>query len=191
MSKPANVSVANITSGSTVKAVTTGLTASEHDGKLCYVLDDAGGAGAAPEGEIGIIGSNTTTTINLDPNRPLSAALAVNDDLVLIANWQGEDAADGDLAHTVLGVAMGTSGISDNGYGWVHRLGVTPAAIAAGAIVAGDPVVAAAGVLGAFGTDGQELWCGIALAAASADMVALQAPVHLTVFSAAGPGGSP
>lgn len=192
VSKVANTSVANITAGSITSATTTGLTANDHDGRLCYVLDNADTAGAAPEGETTVIANNTATIITMDSQMPFSIALAVDDDLTLISNWQSADAADGDLAHNTLGVVMAVDGFSDNQFGWVQKEGICPRVEAlSGAITAGDPVVADAAQVGAFGSDGQELWVGIALAGASADQAADMLPVNLKIFTAAGPGTAP
>ncbi|HAM54115.1 MAG TPA: hypothetical protein DCQ64_01340 [Candidatus Rokubacteria bacterium] len=192
LSKPANVSVSNITAGSTTQATTSGLTADAHDGKLCYVLDNADSAGAAPEGEVSIVRNNTATLIDVERDRPFSVALAVNDDLVLISNWQAEDAADGDLAVDVLGVVLGNQGFADTNYGWVQREGYVVADLeAATGLTAGDPVVADAARIGDFDTDGQELWVGYALATVTSDIVPDVAPVNLRLFTAAGPGTGP
>lgn len=191
-SKVANVSVANITSGTTTSATTTGLTALAHDGKLCYVLDNDDSAGAAPEGETSVVTSNTTTVIKVEPSYPFSVALAANDDLTLISNWQATAAADGDLGHNVLGVCVGNAGISDTQYGWVQKEGFCPrVAMKNSAVVAGDPVVADTAQIGPFGTDGQELWVGIALAGFTSDQVSRIAPINLKLFTCAGPGTAP
>ena len=55
-------------------------------------------AGAAPEGESGIVSANTATVMSFEADYPFSVALAANDDLELIANWQTTDCADGDFA---------------------------------------------------------------------------------------------
>lgn len=191
-SKVANTAVNNITAGSTTSATTTGLTEGDHDGRLLYVLDNDDDSGAAPEGETSVIGHNTATRITVDPQMPYSVALAANDDLVMISNWQATDSADGDLAHNVLGVVLGNGGFADNGYGWVQKEGYCPGVdLLSGAITAGDPVVADVAQIGAFGTDGQELWVGIALAAVSADQDADTGVVNLKLFTCAGPGTSP
>lgn len=191
LSKPANTAVNNITAGSTTQATTSGLTSGNHDGALLYVLDNDDSAGAAPEGQVSVISSNTATLINVERDYAFSVALAVNDDLVIIHNWQAEDAANGDLAVDILGVVLGNAGFADNNFGWVQREGYVLADLLSGAITAGDPVVADAAVIGAFGADGQELWVGYALATMSADQTADIGPVNLKLFSAGGPGTAP
>ena len=191
LSKPANTSVSNITAGSTTQATTTGLTAGNHNGSMCYVLDNDDDAGAAPEGEVSIIRNNSATLIDMEMDYPFSVALAVNDDLVMISTWQAADAADGDLAVNVLGVVLGNAGFSDNNFGWIQREGPVLADLVSGAITAGDPVVAGAATIGAFGSDGQELWVGYALATVSADQDADIGPVHLKLWTCAGTGTAP
>ena len=181
-------SVANITAGSTTSATASSLTANNHDGMICYVLDNADSAGAAPEGEASIVASNTATVITLEPKAPLSTALAVNDDLELIANYQCHDSADGDHAVKVAGVVLGKDGISDGNYGWVQNHGPVMANITTAATTVHDCVVADAAVLGDGGTDGIELWCGTALAVATADQVAQTCPVRMSLFQAHGLG---
>ena len=192
VTKVANTSVANITAGSVRQATTTGLTANDHDGRLCYVLDNDDTAGAAPEGQTSVVKNNSTTIIDMEFDMPFSVALAANDDLTLISNWQSADAADGNLVVNVLGVVVGNAGFADNQFGWVQKEGYCPYVRAlSGAITAGDPVVADTARIGAFGTDGQELWVGVALGTVSADQVDDRAVVNLKIFTAAGPGTSP
>lgn len=186
-----STSVANITSGTTTSAVTTGLTADNHDGMLCFVLDNDDAAGAAPEGETGIVANNTATLITLDAGYPFSVALAANDDLELLANWQFEDSVDGDEAWTVYGVVLAQDGITSLNYGWIQREGYCSCAGTATAISEGDPVVADAAVVGPFGTDGQELWIGLALSSGSTDEAVARIPVRLKLITCAGSGAAP
>jgi hypothetical protein len=158
---------------------------------ICFVLDDAGAAGAAPEAEASIVASNTTTTIYFEPDYAFSTALGANDDLELIATYQVEDAADGDEAWTVAGVVLGVDGVTNGQYGWIQQQGPCMTKVTTNAITEGDPVVAGAAIMDAFGTDGQELWTGIALASGSTDEVTPHIPVDVRLFTCAGPGGSP
>jgi hypothetical protein len=117
--------VANILSGSTVLAVTTGLTAGAHDGAIMFVLDNADAAGAAPEGEYCPIKRNTATRIELDTseNAGLTTALAVNDDLQLLATYGIEAAAAGDFANTVMGIVVAPDGLPIGKYGFTQCKG--------------------------------------------------------------------
>lgn len=190
-SKPGNVAVSNITSGTVKSFVTSGLTANDHNGKLAYVLDNDDSAGAAPEGEVGVIAKNTATIVTLESDYPLSVALAANDDITLISNWQAEDAADGDLAVDVLGVVLAVGGITAGSYGWVQREGFCLPLYSTNAITAANPVVAGANVLDAFGSDGQELHCGVSLAAITSDQAAFRVPTNLRLFTCAGVATAP
>ena len=184
-------SVANITSGTTTSAVTTGLTADRHDGMICYVLDNNDSAGAAPEGEASIVANNTATAITLEAGYPYSVALAANDDLELVSNYQLEDSVDGDEAWTVAGVAVGNAGITNLSYGWYQVEGPINADASAATISQGDPVVAGANVVAAFGTDQHELWIGTALAGMTSDSVAATALINLKLFAPENSGGTP
>lgn len=184
-------SIANITSGTTTSAVTSGLTANRHDGMICFVLDNADSAGAAPEGESSIVSKNTATVITLDANYPFSTALAVNDDLELVSTYQVEDAADGDESWTCAGVVLGRDDVSDGHYGWIQVQGTCPAKHTTNAISEGDPVVAGAAVVDAFGSDGQELWVGTAMVSSSTDEVLKNTLVDVSLFAHTGTGASP
>lgn len=183
--------ISNITSGSTTSAVTTGLTADDHIGKICFVLDNADTAGTAPEGEMSIVGDNTTTTITLDRDYAYTVALAVNDDLELVTTYQVVDAADGDEGWTVTGVVAAQDGILDNAYGWVVQEGMTPAKMTTNAITEGDPIVAGAAVIDAFGSDGQELFVGIAGASGSTDEALAHIPAIMKLFAPANTAAAP
>jgi hypothetical protein len=183
--------ITDITAGSTTSATTTGLTADDQDGKICFVLDNADSAGAAPEGEMGIVSNNTATIITLDSGYPLSVALAVNDDLELVTTYQVVDAADGDEAWTVTGVVVAQDGILDNEFGWVVQEGMTPALHPPNAITEGDPIVAGAAVVDAFGSDGQELFVGIAGATCSTDETLKHIPAIMKLFACTNTAASP
>jgi hypothetical protein len=192
LSRAAAVAVANATSGTTTSVVlaAAGWTPDAFIDRLLVVDDDAGAAGAAPEGEVGVIIDNTTDTILIDPARPFSAALAAGDDLTVYSLFDAKDAADGDLARDVFGVGM--ADLTDTFWGWVQCYGYCPdVRHAAGAVVAGDPLVAAAAAVGAFGVDGQELWVGWSPRGIAADSAQDKALAFLNVYSPAGPGAAP
>jgi hypothetical protein len=192
VSKVANAAVNNILSGGTLQATTTGLTAGLYDGKLAYVLDYNASAGAAPEGEVSVVSHNSTTVISFERDYPLSVALAVNDDLVIVSNWHATASADGDLSVQVLGVVVANAGVTAGNYGWVQQEGYCLVnRKAASVIVVGDPVVSDAATFGLFGSDGQELWVGYALAGATADQVNSKVLTNLKLFTVSGPGTAP
>ena len=112
----AGISVANVLSGSTTTAVTTGLTANAYQYDVLIVLDVNASAGASPEGYCAPVKSNSTTVIYLDPENPLPAALAVNDDCYVYTFCKGEAAAAGDVRSDLLGVAM--CAVTATYWGW-------------------------------------------------------------------------
>lgn len=131
----ANVAVSNITSGTTTSITTSGLTADIYVGGLLRCLDDAGAAGAAPEGEVGRIIKNTTTVITIHADDAFTVSPAVNDDFEIILPWAVNNSASGDECAQVAGVVM-TSQAQYN-YGWVQFYGLYPTAtiVAAGTAV--------------------------------------------------------
>lgn len=185
-----------VTSGTTTSFVTTGggadVSGGNHQGALCFVTDDAGAAGAAPEGEAAVVASNSATAFTLEGTYPLSAALAVNDTVDIVSTYQMEDSFDGDEAWTISGIVIATDGFSQGNYGWVHQEGYCMCRHIASAITEGDPVVADYRAIGPFGSDGQELWLGIAAATgASTDETNPFVPVKVKLWSHSGTGASP
>ena len=75
-SQVANVAIANITAGTTTSITTSGLTANILVGGILVCTDDAGGAGAAPEGEKAIIAANSATVVEIDSDDAFSVAPA-------------------------------------------------------------------------------------------------------------------
>ena len=123
----ANATVDNISSGTVTTVVTTGLTANAHDGDLLVCYDDNGGAGAAPEGEVSPIISNSTTTFYLDPDNPFSAAPAANDDFRVVSFSKNADSAAGDEIADLFGVAAVT--LAEGYWGWFFFDGICPYAL--------------------------------------------------------------
>lgn len=166
------VSVANITSGTTTSLVTSGLTADIYKGGILRCTDDAGAAGAAPEGESAIIIDNTTTTITVDSNDAFSAALAANDDFHIVLRFAVVAAASGDTNAKVAGVAMATH--AQYNYGWVQFYGQHPsvAAVAAGTgITADKAVIASTAVVTVGSTSAAELRIGYTPTGLTSDTV--------------------
>lgn len=138
---------------------TSGLTANKHVGSIFYVTDDAGAAGAAPEGESTIVAANTATLINFDRSMPLSTALAASDTASMLGTYNIEASASGDLTWVVFGVVLGSSGIAAANYGWAQSWGMCPNAIATTAavtvnkpLIAGTGTVVSGGATSAFNT---------------------------------------
>lgn len=179
-SKRTNVDVPNILSGTTTSITTAGLTADILVGGILVCIDDAGGAGAAPEGESGIIVANSTTVITIDSNDAFSVAPAVNDDFKVILPWAVIDSADGHAAGIVQGVAMADQDQYD--WGWVQFYGINPDcdAIAAGtALTLDESVVANTAVVNDGAADAVDLRIGRLLVGLSSDTVARKAVVDL------------
>lgn len=122
--KKAVASINNISSGTTTTIVTTGLTANEYDYDLLVCLDDAGGAGASPEGYVSPIVSNNTTTVYLDPDNPFPVATAANDDFRVVSFCKTADSAAGDEVSDLFGVAA--TSISEGYWGWFFFDGICP-----------------------------------------------------------------
>jgi len=108
-------------------------------GYFVRVLDDAGAAGAAPEGEWARITSNTTTVLTLD--RDLTAAVTTSDTFQIFRPGHIIASADGMVASEVAGVLMAT--IANGSYGWVQYRGFHPSALV---VAAGTTLAAAAAV---------------------------------------------
>lgn len=147
-------------------------------GKICVITDDAGGAGAAPEGEVAAVVGNTASHQFFDPNFPLTTAPAASDTYANFATAHHDDAADGDLAVNVLGLLMADR--TADYFGWLQFYGIHPGALfTTSAVTAGNPVVADAAAVGPHGCDTEQLWVGYAPIAVAAD---LASPFRSLVF---------
>lgn len=141
--------IVTASTGSTTRAglVSPPLTASDHVGNLLYVQANDSSAGAAPEGEIGVITSNTSGYVNIDSARPFTTAVAASDILWIIGTWNTEFAVGlptPDTAMTVYGCVVAQQGISDNNFGWVQSWGYVPQCnYSSGAVTVGTPLVVA------------------------------------------------
>lgn len=179
-SKRANVAIGNITSGTTTSITTAGLTADILVGGILVCTDDAGAAGAAPEGEKALVTANTATLVEIDANDAFSVAPAANDDFEVILPWAVDDSADGDAAGIVEGVVMASQDQYD--WGWVQFRGINPNvdAIAAGtALVKDESVVAGAALVTDGAADAVDLRIGRLLVELKSDTVLRKACVDL------------
>ncbi len=127
---------------SATKITTTGLTANAHVGKLIIVEGNDTSAGAAPEGETGVITSNTTTDINIQSTRPFSVASVADIDCRILTppnGWHVIQGGANAVARDVVGGVIGLDGISAGYFGWVvvdgfhPQMKFTAAPVAAGA----------------------------------------------------------
>lgn len=191
-SRAAAVTITNVDSG-TVTSITQaalGATVDAYKDRLLICTDHNASAGAAPEGEVGVIVSNSATVINVDPKRPFSTAPLVNDDFSVYSLFDLKDGADGDLAINVMGIAM--TAVGSGNWGCWQSYGFCPDVLHKNAAVTlGDPIVADVAQVGAFGADGQELWIGWSPNGMSADNVQLRALVRVNLFEGTGPGTAP
>lgn len=180
-SKLANVAITNIDSGTTTSITkAAAFTADKLIGGILVCTDDAGGAGAAPEGESALIVANTASVITIDTNDAFTVAPAVNDDFAVVLPWAVDDAADGDAAGIVQGVAMADQDQYD--WGWVQFYGINPDvdAVAAGtALIVDESVVAGAALVNDGAGDAADLRIGRLLVGLTSDTVRRKAVVDL------------
>lgn len=186
------VSVNNITSGTTTSATlaagfTVGsYTGGKHVGMMLYVVDNDDSAGAAPENEVSIIVSNTTSVGNVDPDLAYTAALAANDDLrIKSPGWHAEDSVAADLAVDVIGVIIPSAGITDGNYGFAQIYGncVIAANLTGETIAANEGLIAAAKSVAADADAGAELIVGYSPFAMTSDSARDKLPIFLKLFS--------
>ena len=115
-------------------------------GSIIVVVDDAGAAGAAPEGEFSIITKVAALRVDFSP--ALSAALANTDTVNFIRPYRIIAAADGHHIGKVGGIPMAS--LTDDTFGWIQVRGIYPSAliVAAGTAQAAlTPLTAGAGLL--------------------------------------------
>ena len=141
-----SLTVTNLDSGaigSVTKAAT--FEAAEQTHNLVVVADDAGGAGAAPEGEARYIIRNTAATLYVQPD--FTVAPAINDDLEIISDCMVVDAQAGDDRSEVAGVVVSPDGIPDNYWGWLAFTGRVRALATVDVITKGTRLIAGAALI--------------------------------------------
>lgn len=144
-----NVATATATGGSTTTIEHTAqFTANEEVGNMVHILDDAGAAGAAPEGEWGIIVANTANIITVRTgmsNQRFSVAPAAGDTYVIRSRHQVIPMNTGVEQQDFAGVVVRSGGLADNYWGWVAYEAEMVGALAkaATAITAGLGIIAA------------------------------------------------
>lgn len=168
------------------RVTTTGLTADAHVGKMLLVEGNDTSAGAAPEGETGIIVKNTATVIDLDARLPFSVSSVADVDCRIVTpGWHVIQGGAAALARDVKGVVVGLDGISVGYYGWVGFEGFMPqvkataAAIAAGANI----VTGATGAVATVGANTMEKVIGYAPGAVESTHPG-KMPMVLTLWTA-------
>lgn len=128
-SRAADVTPTQATGGTTttLKFNAASFTAGALVDRVAYFKTNGTVAGAAPEGESATIASNDTTTLQLDPKRPLSATPnATGDTVVVFSLFDFIKAASGDLAPDVFGVGLATAGIANGNWGVLQAYGWCP-----------------------------------------------------------------
>jgi hypothetical protein len=169
----AGTAVNDVTSGSTTDfGQADGWVSGIHEGAIALVDDDAGAAGAAPEGETSIVISNTTTTVTCDPDLPFSAAVATGDDVTLLGTWGTQDSAAADISFSVYGIVMATDGLADFYFGWYQSWGMTPGVRYTTAAITANAALKAgtASMIDAAAGDNAQLFVGYAPLAADSGL---------------------
>lgn len=126
-SRAADVAVASIDASTTLlikKAA--GYTASALIGWVANYITNNTSPGTAPEGESGIVVSNTAGVATLDSSRPLSATPNAADAVTFRSLFDFIAAASADKNHAVMGIAVATNGISDKNWGVLQQFGFCP-----------------------------------------------------------------
>lgn len=168
------------TAGSTT-SLTASATADILAGGIVTILDDAGAAGAAPEGETALVIKNTSAVVTIDSNDAFSQAVANGDTARVRLPFAVVDAAAGDVAAQVAGAIMATHATQYN-WGWVQFLGYHPtvAAVAAGTtITALKSLIASTNVVTNSSTSTHDVKIGFAWGQLTTDTVLRKIPVEL------------
>lgn len=177
--------VGTITAGTTTQITTSGLTANDLEWQMIICSDDAGAAGAAPEGEASLCIGNTTTIINLHEKYPFSAAISASDTASVVYINGVEDAAASDErgfghgSNGAMGVAM--SAAPDNYWFWIIQRGWVRAKNT-DALVAGQDIIAGTALIQDAAHGAQELVIGECPVSQFAGTEASFATVHINCF---------
>jgi hypothetical protein len=170
------------TAGSTTSVTVAIASVGLYDGYTLSVFDDAGAAGAAPEGQVARVKHNTTTGLEIEADDAFSVAVAVNDVVHVSAPWAVSRTAGGEIARLVAGVALSAQDAAD--YGWVQTAGGYPSAIAVAAgtaLTEGAEVVVGARLVTAIGAGALNLAIGTARHGLASDTVLRTAFIDLTL----------
>ena len=100
----------------------TGLGVNDYQNDLCICLDDAGAAGATPEGTGGFVVQNTAIKVSIDPDSPFGAAPVVGDTFQVMTNCHVIASASDDLQMEFAGIVQAAS-LADDYWGWVQVTG--------------------------------------------------------------------
>lgn len=187
-------SIGSVTAGTTTSITTSGLTANDLEYQMLIVADDAGGAGAAPEGEAALCIGNTTTNVDIHQDYAFTAAVAASDSVYVVYINGVEDAASSDErgfghgSNGVMGVVM--SAAPDNNWFWICQRGWVRAKNT-DALVAGQQVVAGTALIQDASDGAQEVVIGEIPVSQFAGTEASFATVHINCFDSIVLSGSP
>jgi len=195
MSYVAAASIGTVTSGTTTSITSSSMTANDLEWQMVTVADDAGAAGAAPEGESSLVIGNTTTHVELHPDYAFSAAVGASDSVyVVYINGVEDSTADDERGFGqgyigVAGVAYGAA--ADNEWFWILQKGWctaknTDALVATYYLIAGEALIQDAGSAGA-----QELNIGSVAVAQFAGAESSFATVYINVLDTLISTGTP
>jgi len=190
----AAASVGTVTGGTTTSVVTSGMTANDMEWQMIVVADDAGAAGAAPEGEAALAVGNTTTTITLHPDYAFTAAVAASDSVYVVYINGVEDAAASDergFGHGSIGcMGVAMSAAPDNNWFWICQRGWVRAKNT-DALVAGQNIVAGTALIQDASDGAQELCIGECPVSQFAGTESSFATVHINCFDSITLSGTP
>lgn len=146
--------------------------ADEEVGNILYILDNADAAGAAPEGEWGIVVKNTADVLTIQP--ALTVATASSDTGTLVRVGHLGLLGGAIEREETFGITMATT-VGDNVWGWFGCKGLLESAtVAAGVVIAqGEGLIGVAGGLLTTGvaTSGQDIMLARAITAHTTDTV--------------------
>lgn len=142
-------------------------TADDHYGDLIVITDDAGGAEAAPEGDVRTLGDSSTTVAWLDRHEAdFSAAPAASDTGLVKRFYKAIDSVDGDAKDEVLGIFRGA--ITEDYYGLALVWGMCDFAKVKAGITVDNAIVSDAVMVGDVASDELKLQIGSCYATAFA-----------------------
>lgn len=184
------VAAASATGGSTTTIEDTAAFTADHEvWNIVHINDDAGAAGAAPEGEFGFITENTVDILTVQTpaaDGAFTAAVVATDTYDIASSCMVVDAASGDSRSELAGVVMAAS-LANDYWGWIclrtGSQGFVGAVITTAAVTAADSLIAGANCVVVSSTSDHFLSCGSAVFAAAADQAVFFMPIRLDCYT--------
>jgi len=187
-------SVGTVTDGSKTSITSSSMTANDLEWQMVTVADDAGGAGAAPEGESALVTGNSSTQIELHPDYAFTAAVAASDSVYVVYINGVHDSASNDergFGHGSIGVAgVAYGAAADNEWFWILQRGWCTAKNT-DALVATYNLIAATALVDDAADGAQELEIGQIVVSQFAGTEASFATVFVDVFNTICTTGTP